>query len=240
MPRTGSTLLLTGLKQHPEIVAHDELMHPLDSERRYNHAIVRGGQRIFYQGGEDDALRFLKSEVFEHDDAQGKRAVGFKLMAEHVRCAGTENLFGRMRREIAGLRVLHISRPNYLDTLISWNMAHKTRTWAHYVGKDAPDHAPSFDISPQEAEAHFQMMTEADSRIASFFAGRRYMKIDYDRIAGDYAGQMADIYRFLGVTQRAAAPWMKKQMNRTRSEVVTNYEALAAHFSNTPYGAFFR
>ena len=76
MPRTGSTMFIQGLRQHPRIEVYDELLHPLEIARSREHAIVRGDERTWLAEGEDP-FAFLNAQVYGRPHP-GKAAVGYK------------------------------------------------------------------------------------------------------------------------------------------------------------------
>ena len=109
MPRTGSTLLTTGIAQHPEAKCYGELFHPSDYERAHAHALQVNGEWIHFDPNREDAIEFLQNNVFCERDAATK-AVGFKLLGDYVYGPGSEKLLLRMRKELPGLQVVHITR----------------------------------------------------------------------------------------------------------------------------------
>src|SRR5512146_2010579 len=94
--RTGSTLLVQALDQHPEVCFRGEIFVEKEEDRRTN---AFGGR--WYRDGEDGAA-FLR-EVVWRDHAP---VVGFKLMYHHARSSG-------VWEELAAdpqLHVLHLTR----------------------------------------------------------------------------------------------------------------------------------
>lgn len=236
MPRTGSTLLLTGIMQHPQIVAYGELMHPAPMERHVTHAIRRGDALVSYNP-ERDAISFLKNEVFDFPHPGSKKAAGFKLFGDYVKSPGSERLFLRLKDEIEGLHVVHIVRPNHLDTLISLKLARATGIWQR--GRKEEQKYVTVDISPEEAERHFKLMHDTDRWMEGHFAGPRYLKVDYDEMSASYAPTMYKVYAFLGAYEYIAGEYIRKQIERPRHEVVANYGELAKHFAGKPQSSFF-
>lgn len=236
MPRTGSTLLLTGIMQHPQIIAYGELMHPTPLERHFTHAIKRGDKLVSFNPA-GDAINFLKEEVFESPFSTGKKATGFKLFGDYVKCPGTEKLFARLWNEVEGLRVVHIVRPNHLDSLISLRMARATGKWERRRGEEQPHRTVT--IPAEDAQMYFERMRETDRWMGSYFKGDRYYKIEYDTLAATFATELYKVYKFLGADEYIPSKFMEKQIERPRHEVVDNYSDLLRHFSGTPYASFF-
>jgi hypothetical protein len=96
MPRSGSTLLLTTIQQHPAILAYSELFHAVIGERSGTHAIRRDGAALYFDAASADPIDFLKRWVWTDSNA-GYRAIGFKIFAEYVRAKSTDRLLERLR-----------------------------------------------------------------------------------------------------------------------------------------------
>lgn len=238
MPRTRSTLLLTGLAQHPEITAFGELFHAVPTERTVAHAITRDGERIFFDSDRDDAIEFLKSKVFPAARA-GSKAVGFKLFAELVQCRGTEKLFMRLKSAFPDLRIIHIVRSNYLEVLASREVATATRCWVQYAGQKRSDVQRRVRIQPERARVFFARMKEADRFFEVFFGGGNYLRIDSQTLARDFGGEMKRAYRFLGVSDFEPVPQVEKQVSSSLVDLIENYGELRKAFSGTEYHSFF-
>lgn len=235
MPRTGSTLLLTGLSQHPEIRAYGELMHPMDSERATTHAIRRDGGLSWFRRG-DDAIRFLRAEVYDYPHPQDIKAVGFKLFGDNA----AERGFARMKDEIPGLRVIHICRPNYLASLLSGRVAQQTRQYVRFAGDrtDEPT-TPRIRLEPKDAARYFEGMRMVDGFLERHFSGPDYIKITYGDLASHFGREIKKVYRFLGVSDFQPRPMVEKQMREAPQSIITNYSELVSSFSGTPFSSLF-
>ena len=236
MPRTGSTLLFSGLAQHPDVRIYSEVFHPVRSERTGGHAIRRNGSSISFDETRDDAIRFLDEIVFPPSETRA--AVGCKIFAEYVRCAGTEGLFQRLRDHYKTLHVIHVVRQNYLDVLVSREVADKTQEWARYTATP-PAPAPALTIDAAAAENFFEYMKVADHFFEAFFRPDLYLKLGYEDLSKDYAATISLVYDFLGLEQRTAMMRVFKQIREPFSEIISNYQELKSHFQNSEFGVFF-
>lgn len=235
MPRTGSTLLLTGLSQHPEIMAYGELMHPMDSERATTHAIRRDSGLSWFRRG-DDPIRFLRTEVYDYPHPPEIKAVGFKLFGDNA----AERGFPRIKAEIPGLRVVHICRPNYLASLLSGRVAQQTRQYVRFAGdktKEPP--VPRIRLEPKDAAHYFKAMRMVDGFLERHFSGPNYIKITYGDLASHFDREIKKVYRFLGVSDFQPRPMVEKQLREPAKNVLTNYSELASAFSGTPFSSLF-
>lgn len=239
LPRTGSTLLQTGLSQHPEIRAYGELLHEHSEQRLGPHAIFRGGESIAYGDVREDAVEFLKREVFNHPD-ETAAAIGFKLFAEYVRGEGTTDLFQRLKQEFPELKVIHIVRSNYLDAMVSREVAQRTKSWIQYTA-DAPppSEARRVRIDPLDALRFFSQYERADRSLGEEFAGDNYMRVDYDALTQNYSVVINRVYAHLGVQPFHPKQAVKKQLINSTEDTLENFGELRRHFRGTVYGKYF-
>ena len=241
MPRTGSTLLLRALQQHPDIQAYGELFHWLESERvAPYHAIHLRSATLGFDAASGDPLEFLREWVWGESNARFE-AVGFKIFAEHAVDHSSPDFFKSLRSQFPGLRVLHIQRPNYLDVLASWLMAQQTGEW--FVPSDAEPAgvaSPTISASPDEAEAFFSRMESADRFFVETFFSGAYLPVTYEDLSQDLQATCDGIFDFLGIKRSPVVPLIRKQIDRDIREVVSNYNQLARHFADTPFSRFFK
>lgn len=235
MPRTGSTLLLTGLSQHPEIRAYGELMHSMSNERATTHAIRREDGLSWFSDGADP-IRFLRDEVYDYDHPRGIKAAGFKLFGDNA----AERLFVRMKDELPGLRVVHICRPNYLASLLSGKVAWQTRRYVRFAGdKTEEPPTPRISLEPDEAARYFDGMRTVDGFLERHFGGPDYIKVTYDDLASSFECEIEKVYKFLGVSDFKPRPMVEKQLREPPQTILTNYSELASSFSGTDFSSFF-
>ncbi|MCW2274661.1 LPS sulfotransferase NodH [Rhodoblastus acidophilus] len=239
MPRTGSTLLHTGVTQHPQTRVYGELFHPVRQERVGSHAIIRNGERIFFNETTDDAIAFLDKHVFL--ESEQIDVIGFKVFRELVSCQGTTDFFERLKAHYANLHVLHIVRSNYLDVLISREVARATNDWVRFVNSPPKQNElTKVRIEPDQALTFFNEVRSADTYFGSIFDGERYLKVDYDELSASFSQTMQKVYEFLGVRPFEPEIKVKKQIDRGAAEIVENYEELADYFVSTEFGSFFQ
>ena len=239
MPRSGSTLLLTGLTQHPEIQGYGELLHWVRTERELVHTILQEEGPIFFDECKDDAISFLRSHVFRLHE--GKKAAGFKLFAKKVECRGTARLFERLRDEVSNLHVLHITRRNYLDAFISLQVAKQTRSWVQWVGSPPSATTPQpIRLDPQEALTYCREVADADRYFEGLFAGDRYMQIRYEDLCTAFGRVLSEAYRFLEVCPYEASPQTEKQIAQNSLSLATNRDELFDAFGGSEFECFIR
>jgi LPS sulfotransferase NodH len=226
MPRTGSTLLLTGLQQHPDIKAYGELMHAVDAERSRGHHVIQRKEVALYFSGDGDAVTFLKQQVFDYPHPCAK-AVGFKLHSEFKQCAGTLDLLPRLAAEIDGLHVIHLVRENYFDVFVSRKVAETSGLWRQPTGS-APVLPPKIRIDPDTAVSEIERYAQADRILAETFNSGKYLRILYTDLAASFSAEMKSLFEFLGVDPVDVNPLLEKQIKQRPADFIENFEELLA------------
>lgn len=239
MPRTGSTLLLRTLAQHPQVTAYGEVFHWMLSERASTHALRKNGACIAYDTDSNDPIGFLRAWVWGsgHPDSA---VVGCKVFARHAVEDSSPALFGKILESFPALRVLHVLRPNYLDVLISWKSMQMTGEWVlPEGGHSRVKEQPSFRLDSAQCEQFFQEMEAADAFFQQAFPVGASLKVEYEQLARDLQGTMNEVFAHLGVLPVTVSAPIRKQRERSASELVVNYAELQVHFQGTKYQHFF-
>jgi LPS sulfotransferase NodH len=238
MPRTGSTLLLTCIQQHPNVTAYGELFHPVFAERSGRHAIICDGQKIFFAGHDQSAVEFLFREVFS-EKSKETFAVGFKLFAEYM-TSGTANLFGILKK-ISDIKIIHIVRSNYLNVLASRAVAHATGKWQEAVNEErcSPLRSRVY-VDVTSAAAFFDRMKRADGFFSNIVEDTKYFRVEYDKLSCDVHGQVNLVFEFLGVSAFSPTPQLRKQSHLPLYDILTNYAELGEYFRGSEYETFFQ
>ena len=232
-PRTGSTLLSTLLLQHPSVHVHGELFHPEENERKNTH-FLRGRRKAWFDPEADDAILFLDTHVFGVDTDYLDRTVsvvGVKIFAEHVNTGGAKHLFRRIRAHYPEAVVIHMRRDDYLDVLVSLEIASRSRQWVNWSHDvQAREELSRFKIDVDRAVSFFERMYAADSFFALNFAGPHYLSVQYESLVSDLEGQTAARFDVLGVDAHAVSAVTEKQVRASDFELVKNMDELVAAF----------
>jgi len=242
MPRTGSSWLRLSCAQHPQVVAYDELFHPVETERHGSHrACLPDGRRVSYVGGHQDPLAYLYETIWNPADLAPGAVVGFKLFADHVRCEGTGRLLERLASEVDGLRVLHISRDDLLQCWVSRQRAERTGEWFRPRGTDPATlkATPQLEADPSQLRRFFDEYRAAEARIAATFAGPGYLRVRYEQLVAAYQPTMDRVFAALGVEPVPVTAPSEKQNTHTPRAQIVDFATCAGHFRDGPYAEFF-
>ena len=233
-PRTGSTLLSTLLLQHPEIHVHGELFHSEENERRETH-FLRGRRKSWFDPANDDAIMFLDDHVFGVSTDYLDRTVsvvGVKIFADHVNTGGATHLFRRIRAHYPSATVVHMRRDDYLDVLISLELASRSRQWVNW-SHDVQQRRPvsPFSIKVERAREFFERMYRADSFFALSFAGENYISLQYSELVRDIPQSSAYLFARLGVPSHEVSAVTEKQVTGSDIDLIKNMDELVAEFT---------
>ena len=236
-PRTGSSLILLSLAQHPNVDAFGELFHPKVSQRE------RAGRTSvdpLWQDERENAIDFLMRSIW--GTPGGSRPVaGFKLFTTHTHLPGTRCLFQRLHERFPDLRVIHSYRKNYLDAWVSLQKAEQTGVWARPADLEERVAEPyqSIEVDPNVLEGAFTTMKESDQLIETFHDSERYLRVSYEDLSARFHDTVASMHRFLRVPPMQVRLPLSKQNRETHRSFLLNYDELAKHFRETRYGWFF-
>ena len=228
-PRTGSTLLSTILLQHPQVHMHGEVFHPEETERQTSHAL-RNRAKPWFDPGNDDPIAFLDEWVFgmpQNNIGKPVSIVGVKVFAEYVQSLSTEKLFARLRSHYPHGAFIHVRRSNYLDVLISKEIAARSRRWVDWSHEEemSVDVAP-FSVNVESARSFFTAMLKADEFFASHFAGPGYLAVEYADLVADTESVSSGVFSFLDLQPCPVQIVTRKQVGAHERRMVKNLTEL--------------
>lgn len=216
--RTGSTLLHSSLDAHPEVRCYGELFHP---EVLPDNA-PPGVDRDQASGGELVRCAFACEGVV----AAGFRAMIFLPGAEQPRWADAWDALA----ETEGLRVIYLTRRDRLAQYASLLVAQETAAY-HPSADDPvlkPENRPRVHVDPAEFRRWVEERDGLYDERRRQLAGKPSLEVEHERFTDGWAETIDAAQEFLGV-RRVALPQVKqKQERRPLSEVIANYDQLAA------------
>lgn len=244
--RSGSTLIVRSLEEHPNLRMFGELFHDSEREReRAFHALNEtfGAERTesqFYREGGDGA-EYLREGVFYERPWKDISAVGFKMFYVHARGdAGARRAWDYLI-ENEDISVIHLSRTNLLESWVSLRVASITKEWVWYAGSAAKrTQVPPLTLDPSECEAYCNQILAQRQWAAEAFRNHPTLEIEYEAdIVQRYQATMDRVHDFLEVPRRPARQVLEKQAKRKPHEQISNYRDFEEHFRHTLYESFF-
>jgi hypothetical protein len=220
------------LNQHPNIVANNELLWYGDPRWGDAPRTEMTSAELLRLGFEDYPRPESKTDV---------RAVGFKVLDDHLWPSQGHPEFLDLLAEDPDLHILHLTRRNPLETLRSLTQAHQTNRWIARHPSALAD-MPTARLTPEKCRTFFERAEGFAARVRRTFADHRVLELTYEKFCAEQATQTRRILEFLGVPiQRLPAPEppLLKQENRALPDVVENYYELRDAFRGTEYEPFF-
>lgn len=191
--RSGTTLVVSTLNLHPEIVCHGEIFHETAPQRH----LVAGLSEADFSTIDRFSDRYLEM-AFSAGEAEGAAAVGFKMWRQQAPERASQLLADESVDKII------MERTNLLALYSSVMLARKTRVWNVAAGEAPPKRMAGARIAFDRDE--FDAM--AADRTALFDGYRaeargRVLGITYD---GVVARGFSEALAFLGVSDVPLAP----------------------------------
>lgn len=217
--RTGSNFLKGLLNSHSDIVCYGELFRGSDhmDQNKY------------------DALRFLDRNVW-YGYLDKYKAVGFKIFYYHSHKGQNQKLWKRLLND-RSIKVIHITRRNMLNTLLSRYKAGVSDHWANTKG-NAEKHM-KFNIPYEEALKDFQWTKRLEQEYRIKLKDHKILEVVYEDLEKDANKVMNEVQRFLGVDIQKLAPSTYKQRNHSIKDSIENYEELKKRFNGSKWESFF-
>lgn len=238
--RTGSGMLFHLFRSHPEICSHSEVFSPnglvgltgvyLNKSREQP-----GFLETLLRERDRDPIKFLYKVVL---NAQGKKAVGFKL--KHDELVLPE--YKALRDEIAtnlDFRIIHLWRENLLRRFLSYHIAnYVTHITLAVEGQPIPEVSP-VRLEPLECERDFERTLKRRAEFKELFARHRTFSLSYEEMVAWDREKMAGLQTFLGVSPRELTTTTKRLGNDNLRSAIANFDELRSYFAGGPFSKFF-
>lgn len=218
--RTGSNLLVSLLRAHPDIRVHSEIFGEYQLEDRLNRRLIR-------LSGERRHLRkAFMPLAFE-------KAVGLKMLYYQITKAYGERRgvpdIEAVRSEIQSdehLRFFHLKRKDRLARIISNRLALASGNWERGGYSRIP-----IEIDVGWARSELERMISWENEFDDWLPADRTLEILYEDLAGDAEPVMHAAFEFIGVKPRKVSSGLRKQATRPPHEMVSNFGELRDELS---------
>jgi LPS sulfotransferase NodH len=247
--RSGSTLALCGLLDHGNVYVSGELFNEDEKEReksfglglRHSKAARKQGitNARFYRDSED-AAEFIDKKVF-FDHWWEPVAVGFKLFYHQARDTPGSRLAWEYLKSHPEVRIIHLIRRNFLESLLSLRIAIQTDEWARLANTTRPrSTVPPFYLNPQDCSDYFLEIEQQKKDARNSFHSHHFLEVEYERdLCGDFEQTIYRIQDFLNVPRLRARKLVERQAQRKPSQQISNYSELKEYFRPSPHSDLF-
>lgn len=248
--RTGSNLLTFSLRESPEIICYQEIFNKTqklpETKALLKEAYGSGAADSFQC--DMSPVRLLDYIFFEKEYPPEVKAVGFKIFYNHPYCrdAGIRERIWNYLKNIEGLKIIHLRRLNYLDSLISKEIALKTGKWLETgpAKKGQPGKVKqsniSVEIAPGKAREYFSRLDESIQTFENLLKEWDTLELKYRQLSEDLNQAIFQVTTFLNldspVFKKAV---IKKQSSGPRYARARNYFELRQVFKGTAWEKFF-
>ncbi len=216
-PRTGSNHLLSLLEQHGQVLVYGEKLRTGEARAAHQFLDRLHARRAFWI-----------------------RAVGFKAFYDHLEDPGNAGAL-RTLCEDHELRIIHLTRRNFLHTLLSEHLAVQTDRWIVRSDQSGPgrDEGP-IELPAEWLEAQFFRIRDQQQRFGSLFSGHQRFDLEFEDLIAGREQVFAAVCDFLAQDPRPARSYTLRQRHRRAEEIIGNYAELARYFAGSEWAGFFR
>lgn len=209
--RCGSNLLKFALKQNPHIKMVGEY---------YNH-------RVYPESLEEDgAQRAL--DFFSSVDSG---AVGFKLFAHQGRKLSANSVWNYLGTD-KSVRVIHLSRKNYFQRLLSLEVAN--RRGQFLADKHGTDDI-LVSLTPEAWLERLQLDKKREKMLETTFSEHPVIHLHYEDLVANWQQHTTHLQQFLSVDPVLLEKTLEKQESRNPSLRCPNYNEVVSFFRGTEY-----
>ena len=88
-------------------------------------------------------------------------------------------------------------------------------------------------LDPCHGEQWCERGRRLDERYSAIFANHPVLDVDYEELCQDFAGTLAGVFSFLGLSSQAVEPATRKQRTEDLETLVENYKELERSLQDT-------
>jgi len=226
--RTGSNLLVSLLRSHPEFRIHSEIFGEYQLEdsivKSWVNAIgpVKYFRRAFRRMVAENYVG-QKVLYYNLDEAYGAKRGLLGLSALHKEIFERGNFY-----------FIHLKREDKLARLLSNALAVNS---GKFLNAEYP--SESITVSPEWAKAELEQMDYWETRFDDLLPPERTYSLTYEDLLANRASRTKEIFDFLGAEPCHVETTMQKQSSKPLHEKIANYSDLKQFFIGTRFESIF-
>ncbi|GLB50843.1 hypothetical protein [Neptunitalea lumnitzerae] len=214
--RTGSTLLTYLLNGHPNVMCKDEIFRDLGAQT---------SREIW-----DNFFSFQPKKI---------KYCGYKIFYYHPFSEDKE-VWDLMKKD-PNFVIIHLTRKNYLEALLSQKIGEKTRKWT--ANSNNPDNFQLEDkkvsISYQDCLATFEKISNYEKNTKITFKDKLFIEVDYSEILNDKQAVTNRLHTALQLPKEKIETNITKQNTEKITDLLINYYELKKQFEGTQWSYMF-
>lgn len=226
--RTGSNLLVSMLKKHPDITVTSEAF----GEWQISDPAVR--KRIHKEGAWTYFRKGMRRLGYEK--IVGQKILYYHLGEKYGRAWGVPEISSIRDRILDDddLLFIHLKRRDRLARLVSNRLANATGSWANSKYKRP------VAINVTWAKRELDRMDHWERTFDELLPEGRTLRMDYEDLVSHMPGETSRVLGFLGARDLPLEPGLKRQNTKSIPEAITNYHELRRGLSGTKHEVLFR
>jgi Sulfotransferase domain len=238
-PRTGSSLLIKSLDQHPEIFCAGELFFfkgdIYHNEQRYPFLRLPVNNKINYLINYPKVFLTLNNfldRFYSEKKNESIKAKGFKLM--HFQTYYTPGIFSYLKRK--DVKVILLIRKNVLRNTLSDLRARSTKVY-HNEGDDAVATIPRFKVDIHELGKKMQQIEGFNKQLVESTENLN-RKIIYYEDFENWDDTISDVLDYLQVSKITLQAASKKLNPDNLEEMIENFSEMSGWLTQNGYGKY--
>ena len=256
-PRSGSTLILSLLRTHPDIVCLEELFR--DNECHFEFPFFPAANNLeLLHLRNKNPVKFLNAFVFRKYMSNFS-SVGFKIFYQLEQNKEFPSVWKYLEKN-KDIHVIHLIRKNHFHAFVSLKMAEMTNTWTHidplvidkiqrsglneflpfnFNDHKAKNKLTTLTLDPGETENYFIESEKNHEDFSGKFSSHPYLNVFYEDLIHDQNIEIKKILSFIGAQDRPLICPLLRQNKRKIIDMVSNYSQLKIKFQQTRWAEFF-
>jgi LPS sulfotransferase NodH len=238
--RTGSTLLQSYLRSHPDTTMHGEVyttQRTSDLAGSFN-ALIRDpkSNEKLTRWRDANQTAFLYKYIYEN---QGKKAVGHKLKHDELLLPKFAETRECIRRD-TDIKIIHLYRKNLFERFVSWWVVNHVTGITMLTDKSKdPEFKPTV-IPVAACQSNFNDTIARYNIFSGLFAKHRVLKMTYEDLTGPKRESvLAELTTFLEIDNIQLSSNLRKVTPKDLRQVVANLDEIVDYFTGTKYEQFF-
>ena len=205
--RSGYQLLGSSLNSHRKCSCFGEIFGSDPKVRQLSF----WGKRIKAIQDEEDPEIYLEKKFFPKTR---NKAVGFKLNYVCASKPKWKHLWQKIR--IERWKIIHLTRWNLLNRLLSQKLAIKEHKWQH------ANYEEKVNIDFQDLDFHCKQSNNWQNWLRSYYKNNEIFELEYKEVIPRFK----ETLQFLGLPKEEMLVKMKKQRIKSQSDHISNYKEI--------------
>ena len=212
--RTGSNFLISLLRTHPEIIAHNDLFKRLAQK----------------------SCTEIWGETFTKKTRKIKY-VGFKIFYYHPIDSQDRSVWDFIKNDRT-IKIIHLKRNNILRAVVSRLIAEKTLHYSYTTDFSTPLTDKKISINIEDCLKEIEQTKQWEKAAVRAFHQHAVLTVNYESLSNNTPIVLNNIFAFFGLKHFPAQSTLRKQNPEPLNDLVNNYLALEISIKAAGYHAY--